>query len=502
MRQDIAQAFHLEPYQEASVDFALTHPRCGMFLKMGLGKTRVTLATIAELNPPNHILVIAPKNIARSSWIEEIETLGLNIRWNSFVVRTKLKTVTYPNGVSFEKRFISGKDLPKDKREALFDECLTAPPTIYFINRELVGSAVDYFGDHWPFAFVVIDESQSFKNPKSVRFKQMKKILKHTNRMIELTGSPMPQSIEDLWSQIYLLDGGFRLGSTISKFRDEFMLPGRCLPGRTYPYEWKPKSGAKEEIYEKIEDIVMSMDNKILNLPDITYNNLYAYMDSDEIKAYKTMLKDRVLIYGPNFEDAIEAESPGVLSGKLHQLASGCFYTDSDGHYMSFHERKLDTLEYIVNNEPSPLLVAYHFKFDIDMIKSRFPDAVIFDGSLEMRQDWNNGKIRMLLIHPASAGFGLNFQMGGHVLVWYTITNSLEQYVQTNARLHRMGQTEPVIIHHILTKNTIDKHFLDLLEQKDASQEGLMKAIEMTLDDTCLLDEEDDDFGYVPEYPV
>ena len=312
----------------------------------------------------------------------------------------------------------------------------------------------------------------------------------------------MPQSLEDIWSEIYFMDFGYRLGGTISKFREEFMLPGRCLPGRNYPYEWIPKADAKDRIYKSISDLVISMDNDVLNLPDVTYNNIYAYMDDTEAKVYRDMMKHHILQYGNSLDDVVTAESPGVLAGKLMQLASGNFYTDKNGTYLTLHKRKLEVLQYIYDNEPSPLLVAYHFKFDIDMIKSQFPDAVVFDGSLEMRQDWNNGKIRMLLIQPASAGFGLNFQMGGHTLVWYTLTWNLEEYIQTNARLHRQGQSEPVMIHHIMTKNTIDARIINALHHKDVSQDALLAAVECAIQDADEYEYYEDEIGAEWTYPT
>ena len=452
MDNQIATLFGLHQYQEDITDFALRTPKCGLFLQMGLGKSRIALATIACLNPPHHVLIIAPKNIARSSWIEEIKKIGLNIRYKSFIINEK------------------GKKLSKAKREQLYEEAKTAPPTLYFINRELVVDMVKYYGNEWCFPMLIVDELQSFKNYSAARFKALQKILPYTIRFIGLTGTPAPNGLMDLWSQIYLMDEGARLGKNITAYRTRWFDSGRCMNG--YPIEWIPKYGAKEEIYKQIEDIVVSLDNHFITLPDVIYNNIYAYMDDDEMKLYRELMKENVLELDGVEEDIVAANA-AVLVAKLSQMASGNIYIDKQHNYREIHKAKLEQLQYIYDNEPTPLLVAYHFKTDLYAITGHFDDAVEFDGSPEMINDWNNGKIRMLLIQPASAGFGLNLQQGGHVLVWYTPTWNLEEYLQTNARLHRQGQLYPVTIHHILTKGTVDERIVKALGRKEVNQQDL-----------------------------
>lgn len=440
------------------VDFVLNTPKCGLFLQMGLGKSRITLAAIACLNPPCHVLIVAPKNIARGSWIEEIKKIGLNIRYKSFIIDE------------------NGKNITKDEREKLFEEARTAPPTLYFINRELIKKMVDYYKTSWCFPFIVVDELQSFKSYGSQRFKALKFLCQNNLivRFIGLTGTPAPNSLQDLWSEIYLMDNGLRLGRNITAYRNTWFRPGRTM--NNYPIEWIPIPGAEESIYNRISDIVVSLSNAYVTLPDITYHNMYAYMSEEEQKLYKKMMKDMVLkIEG--LDEEITADNAAVLQIKLSQIASGNLYINSQHDFIEIHKAKLEVLHYIVDNEPSPLLIAYYFKTDLNAILKEFPDAKAFDGSPEMLSEWNRGNIRMLLIQPASAGFGLNFQEGGHTLVWYTPTWNLEHYLQTNARLYRQGQTSNVMIHHILTKGTVDERIVKVLQKKDASQNELLDAV-------------------------
>ena len=514
MNSRIARDFKLHDYQQQVVDYCLDIPnlndptaetramkdpamrwRCGLFLNMGLGKSRIALAVMACLNLPTHILVIAPTSIARSSWIEEINKISKDIgapqpifKYTSFLIDRK------------------GKQLTRNQRHALYEMSKTSTPQIYFLNRELVCDLVDYFSDAkghvppgtWPFRFIVCDEFQSFKSPTSKRFKAMKKIIDQTDAFLGLTGTPAPNSLLDLWSQIYLLDGGKRLGTTMTQYKNEYFYSTKFINGR--PVDWIPREHAKEAIYYYIKDIVISMDNSVLTLPDVIYDNMYAYMDPDETKLYNAFKKDSVLVAGTgNPDDDIVASNAAVLVSKLAQLASGNIYTDKDGNFQNFHYRKNEVLRYIYDNEPDNLLVAYYFRTDLINIKKEFPDAVVFDGSGEMLKEWNDGKIRMLLVQPASSGFGLNFQFGGHTLVWYTLTWNLEQYLQMNARLYRQGQTQTVVIHHILTKNTIDERILQKLNMKDTSEKALLDAVRVTLDSN---NDEDDDFGAYTPYII
>lgn len=474
----------LKPYQEQIKQLVLTHPYCGLFLPMGMGKTLITLDCLYDLNPTNHVLIIAPKTIARSTWIDEIHKWEYPIRYKSFIVNEK------------------GKQLSKKKRKALYEESLSAEPTIYFINRDIITDLVKYMQTKgiWRFSTIIIDESQGFKSHKSARFKALQDVVDNkgfhlmnpnapiVTRLIELTGTPIPNGIMDLWAQIYLLDRGERLGKNITTYRQSFFYEGRRINGVVT--EYIPQYGAEDEIYRRISDITFSVKNTELFLPDIIYNDIPIYMTDDEMKLYKTFVKTSVLDL--NTDTQIVAANAAILTAKLSQMASGAIYIpDENGKstdkYEVIHTHKLEMLEYIINNTNSPVIVAYHFKSDKDMIlkylSSAKIDAKPFDGTPEMIHEWNDRKIPVMLLQPASAGYGLNLQQGGHTLVWYTIPWSLEEYLQTNARLHRMGQTEPVIIHHLLTDKTIDKRILNKVLQKDATEQDLLNAVTLTLDD-------------------
>ena len=464
MNSQIKQMFELHDYQEQCVDFMIAHPRCGLFLKMGLGKTRAVLAGICELNIPCHVLVIAPAVIARTSWVDEIKELNIPLRYKSFITNERSK---------------KGRDLSKKAREKLYEEAKNAPPTVYFVSRDVLSSMVDYFGNDWCFPFIVADESHGIKSFKSVRFKSLKKILHLTHHMVLLSGTPAPKGLIDLWTQIYLLDGGTRLGYTISSYRETYFRPGYIINGN--PVSWTALPGSKEKIYEKINDIVISMDSDMIELPGISYNYMRAYLSEEEKEIYKTMAKEKVFTFSDDTD--IIATNAGVLTGKLMQIASGHVYIDKEHNFITIHERKLELLQYIYDNEPEPILVAYWFKTDIDAILKRFSDAVLFDGTRQMKDEWNAGKIRMMLIHPASAGSGLNFQIGGHTLVWYTLPWSLELYQQTEKRLYRQGQKNPVVIHILLTANTIEEKIPKVLASRDDEQESLMRAVKLEMNE-------------------
>lgn len=395
------------------------------------------------------------------------------------------------------------KKLTKKKREELYATIPQNPyATVYFINRDLIPDLVRHFPkEKWPFKILIIDESQSFKNYGAERFKALKSIRPYVNRIVELTGSPTPKGPMDLWSQIYLLDMGYRLGANITAYRNQYFNPGLVVNG--YPVSWSPKPQitdengylllneqgqymtAEEAIYQKIKDIVISMKNTQIQLPAITYHDVDIYMNESEKKLYKEFAKKSVLdLDGLQ----IEAKNAAVLSAKLSQMASGSIYTNPKTHeYEVIHKNKLDMCEYIVNNTDSPVLIAYHFKSDMDMLLKHFEKtdtpAVVFDGSPEMQTAWNQGEYPVMLLQPASCGFGVNLQEGGSTLIWYTIPWSLEEYEQTNARIYRQGQKHAVFIHHLLTKGTIDKHILNVVQNKDATQEDLLNAVEVTLEE-------------------
>lgn len=474
----------LHDYQQYCKNFALNHPYCGLFLRMGLGKTAIVLETLWELNPNMHVLIVAPKTIARCTWQNEINKWHINIRTQSLLVNER------------------GKKLTKKKRDALYDEIPKNPhATVYFINRDLITDLVKRFpGPSWPFGMVILDECQSFKSHKSQRFQALKTVRPYIQRLIELTGSPTPKGLEDLWSQIYLLDMGQRLGKNITAYRNKYFDPGLVIDGITVNYRLKKflcddqgyplvdNNGQlispKDMIYERISDIVISMDNSFIKLPPVTYHNVDVIMTPDEMKVYKDFAKSSILTLDEN--TVVEAKNAAILAAKLSQMASGAIYTNPKEHeYQVIHENKLEMCEYIINNNSSNTLIAYHFHSDKLMLMEYFKkqkiSAVIFDGSPEMQDAWNKGEYPVMLLQPASCGFGVNLQEGGNALIWYTIPWSLEEYEQTNARIYRQGQVNPVFIYHLLTKNTCDSRILSVVQNKDATQTDLMKAIEVTI---------------------
>lgn len=457
----------LYPYQEYAKQFILTHPFCGLFLDMGLGKTLITLSALYELNPPHHCLIIAPKGVAISTWQDEIEKFNIPLRIRSLVFNEQGKKYTYK------------------KQQELYNTILSLPPTIWVINREMIHSMVDemLLRRIWPFGTIVIDESQSFKNATSKRFNALMKIRPYVYRLILLSGTPAPNGIEDLWSQIYLLDMGQRLGTTIFKYHSDYFEPAIVKKRKVLTY--RPIYGAESIIYDKISDLCISMKNTILQLPPLTFNDFYVHMDEKEMKLYKKMMKTYVLQLGDN---TIQAVNPAVLSAKLSQMASGTIYINENHDYAIIHKQKLKAVEYIINNTDSSVLIAYHYKSEckqlLEHLLSVNLNAQVFNGSSEMKKAWNDRKIPIMLIQPASYGAGLNLQAGGHTLIWYTISWNLEQYLQTNTRIFRQGQTEPVVIHHLLTTDTIDIKILSAIQKKNMSEKALLEAIEVTINET------------------
>lgn len=454
----------MHAYQEYAVDFVLSHPYCGLFFDCGLGKTRITLEAILRLNPRHHVLVVAPKTIARSAWIEEIRKWDMPLRTVSLVVDKKDRPLT------------------RKKRLALYDAIPTSPPAVYFINRDLFYDLVRHFCDQkdpiWYFPMIVLDEAQGFKNCSSERFKAMKRIRPAVSRVIELTGTPTPKGLEDLWSLIYILDRGARLGQTISAYRDVWFTPG--IHVNNIPVTWNPKRGAKEDIYRRISDIVVSMENQV-KLPPLQITEVPVYLDPSEMKKYKSFARDSVLEIAP--DRAVTASNAAVLQSKLSQMASGAIYTDPKSKsFELIHSRKLDVLEYIISMTSGPVLVAYWYKSDLDMITARIPDAAAFDGSAAMIRDWNAGRIPVMLLQPASAGYGINLQEGGHTLVWYTLPWSLECHDQTFKRLYRQGQESPVDMYYLLTQNTVDTHVLSMVRKKHDTQQELLDAVKASVD--------------------
>lgn len=436
----------LHEYQEYAKTWIVEHSHCGLLLDMGLGKTLTTLAAIDEIEnifcEGNKTLIIAPKKVADETWSAEIEKWGFEFTYSKVLGSTK-------------KRL----------------EALEKEADIYIINRENVVWLVEHYKSKWPFTFVIIDELSSFKSSKSKRFRALRKVRPKIKRFVGLTGTPAPNSLIDLWPQIYLMDGGKRLETSQTKFKDRYFRPDK--QNGPIVYSWTLRPNAEEEIYQKIDDICISMKAKdFLNLPPRT-DNVVTIKLSD-MKSYKQFEKDLVL----ELEDQeVTASNSAVLANKLLQMSNGAIY-DDEKNVISIHDDKLEALEDIVeDSQGQPILVFYQYKHDLERLKKKFPQAE----ELTTVDKWNSGKIPMLLCHPQSAGHGLNLQKGGHIIVWFGLTWSLEYYQQANARLDRQGQTEPVIIHHLVAEGTVDEKVLSILQGKEKNQNALLEAVKAQL---------------------
>ncbi|MFD7661340.1 SNF2-related protein [Streptomyces sp. NPDC059788] len=574
------------PHQQQIHDFLVDHPFAGAWLEIGAGKTLTTLCALQTIRPMGHILVIAPVAIARSTWIDEIEKWGFPIRTKTLIVDE------------------NDRKLSKARRLKRFQEVATDPPTMYFINQELLtqpsqetklitpvpgavpapavspeatailgllrargalgrdeviddyralvagnannrvpakakirawmrelltsglatweaygcricsgaGCAQCRFGliDQlpvrningqntiiWPFQTVIIDESQGFKSHASQRFLALAAVRPAMHRLIELTGTPSPSGLHDLWSQVYLLDEGQALGQNITAYRDRWFTP-KMMPGTTAPAKWIPTANAEAEIHQAISHLVMSAENTSLQLPPLSIQDVNVTLPPDLLKAYKDFKRDLALDIVQTYTgddgkltqsvESIVAANQAVLTSKLMQFASGTLYTaDPDdpstkGRYEVIHDKKIEMAEYLVrNNGGEPVLIAYHFKSDKEQLLTRLRkagiDAQAFNGSRDMVRRWNAQQIPVMLLHPAAAGHGLNLQHGGSTMIWYTLPFSLEHYLQTNGRLFRTGQTKPVTVHRLIAKGTQDERMPSVLAGKQQVQDDLIKAV-------------------------
>lgn len=440
-------------YQSYATEFILSHPISAVFLEMGLGKSVITLSAIFDLCLDSFlvckVLVIAPLRVARDTWPAEIK------KWDH------LKGLSYSVAVGTEKERI---------------DALKKQSTVYIINRENVDWLVHKSGIPFHFDMVVIDELSSFKSYGAKRFKSLLKVRPSVKRIVGLTGTPSSNGLMDLWAEFRILDLGQRLGRYISHYRNTHFKPDKRNAQIIFSY--KPLPGAEEEIYKQISDITISMKSTdYLKMPEYVSNEVFATLSEKEWKVYSDFKEDMVANLG---DEEIDAVNAAVLSGKLLQMANGAVY-DSENKAHVIHDKKLDALEDLIEGaNGKPVLVAYWYKHDLERIKERFPVRQI--QSSKDIEAWNDGKIPIAVIHPASAGHGLNLQSGGSTLIWFGLTWSLELYQQTNARLYRQGQKDTVIVHHIITKNTIDEDVLLALTKKEKTQDALIDAVKANLE--------------------
>lgn len=436
-------------YQEYCIQRVISEKRLGLFLDMGLGKTSIILTAISNLQifgEINKVLVIAPKKVAEDTWIKEkwkwkhTQTLNMGIAVGSQAHRLAVV-------------------------DAMYD--------ITVINRENVKWLVDYWGRNWPYDMVIVDELTSFKNPISQRFKALKKVLKHINRLVGLTGTPAPKGLIDLWAQVYLLDEGLRLGKNITYYRQNYFYQNTWDQ-----YTWHPKEGAKERIMERISDICISMKAEdYIDMPDTIYNTISVKLSKKDRAKYTELEKKLVMQIG---DQIIDVKTAATLSNKLLQLCNGAVYNEN-GESVHVHDAKLEALAELVETAGGqPLLVFVSFVSDYERIREHFKDKELRimtckeDGFLD---EWDAGRVDIGLAHPSSTAFGLNMQNGGHIIVWFGLQWNLELYSQAIARLRRQGQKETVIVNHLVVEDSVDERVMASLADKNITQESIISAV-------------------------
>ena len=451
----------LHEYQKKAVEHIITHKYCGLFLEMGLGKTVSTLTAVEKLMydylEVNSVLVIAPKRVAETVWAEEAQ------KWEH------LQHLTFSKIIGTEKQ----------RLEAFFHK----KADIHIISRDNIAWLCSICASNLPYDMLVIDELSSFKNHQSQRFKALRLARPWIKRVVGLTGTPAPNGLIDLWPQIYLMDRGERLGKTITKYRSTYFTPGKSNGYVVYNYNLQ--GGAEQAIRNKIGDICISMQAQdYLNMPMLTNNYVKLEMPEDILAAYHKFEKDSIMkLINSDNEVEITALNAAGLSNKLLQFANGAIY-DEDKNVYPIHDIKLEALEEIVEEAcGKPILVAWTYQFDRDRIMkylSKYKPREL--KTAKDIQDWNDGKVQLMLAHPASAGHGLNLQAGGNIIVWFGLTWSLELYQQFNARLYRQGQKQGVIIHHLYMAQTHDEDVILALKNKDRVQMSLMNSIKAKID--------------------
>ncbi len=445
-------------YQEYCIDRICADPAIGLFLDMGLGKTAIALSAIKRLKYEmwciHKVLVIAPKKVAESTWSREAA------KWKQL------------SGLRFS--FVLGT--AEQRRRAL-----AATADVYLMNRENTQWLVNYYGHDWPFDMVILDESSSFKNHQAKRFKALKLERSRINRIVELTGTPNPRGLMDLWAQVYLLDSGKRLGRTITAYRDAYFVPDKR--NRTTIFSYAPKLGATEEIYSRISDICISMKAEdYLELPELVYDDIPVVLDAAAQKAYDRLERDTLLQVDD--ETVITAGTAATLRGKLLQLCNGAVY-DEECNVVTVHDCKIEALmETVEQLSGQHAIICYNFRHDrqrlLDALKATPLRVAVYEGK-DQEEAWNAGEIDLLLVQPASCGYGLNLQDGGHHIIWFGLNDSLELYQQTNKRLHRQGQPYPVIVHHLLVQGGTDEDVIKSLNGKADVQDSLLEALKVRI---------------------
>lgn len=438
-------------YQAYSINKIINNKKYGLFLEMGTGKTVSTLTAIEKLKydylEVDKVLVIAPKRVAEDTWAQEID------KWSHL----SNLTISLVLGT------------PKQRTEALAKDA-----DIYVTNKENTKWICEKFRKDWPFDMLVIDELSTFKNSDSQRFKILKKQMPLVDRFVGLTGTPAPNNLIDIWSQIYLIDGGERLGKYKTHFKQAYFYPTHQVSENVY--NWALRNGADDAIYNKISDITVSIKSEdYLEMPERIDNAQEVKLSKKERAVYDQLKADMVIEDEADANKDIEALTSATLTQKLLQLSNGAVYT-LDGTYKTIHDKKLERLDEIIEEaQGKPILLFYSFKHDKERILERYDFAEELKGDYMER--WNNGDIKLLIAHPASAGHGINLQYGGSIAVWFGLTWNLEHYEQANARLFRQGQTETTVIHHIMTENSVDQDVYKGLQNKQLGQNALMQAV-------------------------
>lgn len=429
----------LYPYQKRAVKFIEENKRCALWIECGLGKTAVTIEAFKHL--PKPILILAPKRVAVHTWVEELT------KWSP------------------ELKYAQLSDTPAKRTKALASKA-----DVYIINYELVPWLVEASAKRWKFPTVVADESTKLKNRGTKLFKALRKVAKHWERHIQLTGTPSPQGLTDLWSQLYLIDKGKRLGKTLTAFRD------RWFNADYMGWNYTPKPHAQKEIEDLCRDKCLSMTAEdYLDLPEMVLTDIIVDLPTKAKQIYNQLKKDLTIEVAD--DQHITAVNAAVLTNKLLQCTSGVVY-DEEGTPIDIHTVKIEAIQDIIDTIGyEPLLVVYQFKSELRALRKAFRHLVEVRDDKDIIDRWNKGQIALMAVHPASAGHGLNLQHGGNHIVWTTPTWNLEHYLQTNARLHRKGQTKPVIVHRLLAENTVDQKVVNAVSNKASIQELLLKSL-------------------------